>query len=580
MKSVEKSYIKLRTIIVGVIFSLFLGIIGSKAVYLQVYQGSWLSQRAAKQYEGSFRFHGKRGTIYDANHREMAVSTDVTSIAAYPPQISDLRAAENKLAKVLKLDKKILRNKLRSKKSFVWIKRKVTPKIANQLRELKIQGIDFITEHSRFYPNKTLAAQVLGFAGVDSHGLEGLEYHYDKYLRGATGKIKIFKDALGRGFDAQKDIKEDQVYSGNNLILTIDTTVQYITEEALEEAVQNFSAESGMAIVMAPKTGAVLALAHFPRFNPNKFLDYSRDLWRNRAITDPFEPGSTLKIFSAAAAIESGKCTPETTFFCENGEYKIGENIVHDTRPLGWLSLQQIIKYSSNIGAAKLSEKLGPESLYTHLRYFGFGEKTGIDCPGETSGNLLPHKKWSNIDMAAISFGQGISVSAIQLITAACAIANDGILMKPYIVQAVTNPNGRLIKNFGPVRVKRSASIETAGAVRHIMKSVIDEGGTGVNARLEGYTACGKTGTAQKTDESGTYANENYMASFIGFAPAKKPVVAILVVIDEPRLNHYGGVVAAPVFKKIASATLNYMNVPPTTDTDRFTVGLSLEVRG
>lgn len=579
MKPDGKRYIKLRTIIVGIIFSLFFGIIGWKAVDLQVYQGPWLSQQAAGQYEGSFQFHGKRGTIYDTNLREMAVSIDVTSIAAYPPQISNLRTAENALAKVLKIDRKVLRKKLESKKSFVWIKRKTTPKIANRLRELKIKGVDFVPEHSRFYPNKTLAAQILGFTGVDGHGLEGIEYNYDKYLRGATGKIKIFRDALGRGFFAQKDITQDQVYSGNNLILTIDKTIQYMTEDALEKSVLDFSAKSGMAIVMAPKTGAVLALAHFPRFNPNSFLDYRRELWRNRAITDPFEPGSTLKIFSAAAAIESG-ISPNTTFFCENGEYKIGNNVVHDTRPRGWLSLEQIVKYSSNIGAAKLSEKLGPESLSSHLRAFGFGEKTGIDCPGETTGSLSPHKKWSKIDMAAISFGQGISVSAIQLITAACAIANDGILMKPYIVQAITNPNGRLLQSFGPVKLRRVTSVGTAKAVRDIMKTVIDEGGTGINARLEGYSASGKTGTAQKTDESGTYADESYMASFIGFAPSEKPLLAILVVIDEPRSNHYGGVVAAPVFKKIASGTLSYMNVPPTGDTDGFIVGISLEANG
>jgi len=579
MKPDGNRYIKLRTIIVGTIFSLFFGIIGWKAVDLQVYQGPWLSQQAAGQYEGSFQFHGKRGTIYDTNLREMAVSIDVTSIAAYPPQISNLRTAENALAKVLKIDRKVLRKKLESKKSFVWIKRKTTPKIANRLRELKIKGVDFVPEHSRFYPNKTLAAQILGFTGVDGHGLEGIEYNYDKYLRGATGKIKIFRDALGRGFYAQKDITQDQVYSGNNLILTIDRTIQYITEDALEKSVLDFSAKSGMAIVMAPKTGAVLALAHFPRFNPNSFLNYQRELWRNRAITDPFEPGSTLKIFSAAAAIESG-ISPNTIFFCENGEYKIGSNVVHDTRPRGWLSLEQIVKYSSNIGAAKLGEKLGPESLYSHLRALGFGEKTGIDCPGETTGSLSLHKNWSKIDTAAISFGQGISVSAIQLITAACAIANDGILMKPYIVQAITNPNGRLLQSFGPVKLRRVTSVGTARAVRHIMKTVIDEGGTGINARLEGYSASGKTGTAQKTDESGTYADESYLASFIGFAPSEKPLLAILVVIDEPQSNHYGGVVAAPVFKKIATGTLSYMNVPPMGDTDEFIVGVSLEANG
>lgn len=580
MKSIGNTYIKIRAIIIGILFSLFLGIIAAKAVYLQVYRGPWLSQKAAEQYEQSCQFEGKRGNIYDTNLSEMAVSIDVTSIAAYPLQIADAQTASRALATVLASDRKKLWKDLQSKRSFVWVKRKVTPKLADSVKDLKIKGIDFVPEHSRFYPNKTLAAQVLGFAGVDGHGLEGIEFHYDTYLRGAAGRIKVYRDALGRGFDAKKDIAEDQDYSGKNIILTIDKTIQFITENALEEGVLDSRAASGIAIVMAPTTGAILALAHFPRFNPNNFSDYSRELWRNRAFTDPFEPGSTQKIFSAAAAIESGTCTPDTIFFCENGKYKIGSHVVHDTTPQGFLSLEQIVKYSSNIGAVKLGEKLGPESLYLHLRNFGFGEKTGIDCPGETAGSLAYYKQWSKIDMAAISFGQGVSVSAIQLLNSACAIANDGILMKPYIVQAITDQNGRLLKSFGPVRIRRAVSSGTARIVRHIMESVVNEGGTGVNAKIEGYSACGKTGTAQKTDNNIRYSDKKYLSSFIGFAPAEKPALAILVIIDEPQKNYYGGIVAAPVFKKIAGETLNYMNIPPTSDADGFTASLSHRANG
>jgi cell division protein FtsI (penicillin-binding protein 3) len=318
-----------------------------------------------------------------------------------------------------------------------------------------------------------------------------------------------------------------------------------------------------MAIVMAPQTGAILAMAHYPFFNPNIFGDFHRSLWRNRSITDPFEPGSTLKIFSAAAALESGASSPNSIYYCENGAYKVGKNIVHDTHPYGWLSLQQIIQHSSNIGAVKISEATGPERLFKTLREFGFGEKTGIDCPGETTGSLAPHRQWSPIDTSTIAFGQGISVSALQLVSAAAAIANNGILMKPYVVQAITAPNGKFIQKFGPQKIRRVVSQATAWILTQIMRTVTAEGGTGVHAALEGYSVCGKTGTAQKIDENGEYAEDKFIASFLGFAPMENPQVVVLVVIDEPVKQHYGGIVAAPAFKTITQRALNYLNISP-----------------
>jgi cell division protein FtsI (penicillin-binding protein 3) len=271
-----------------------------------------------------------------------------------------------------------------------------------------------------------------------------------------------------------------------------------------------------------------------------------------------------MKIFLASAAIESGFCNPNTIFFCEGGRYRIGRNFINDTHAHGWLSLQQIVKFSSNIGTVKIAERIGKDNIYSTLRNFGFGEKTGIDCPGETSGTLSPQSRWTKIDTGAISFGQGLSVSAIQLITAVSSIANNGILMKPYVVQAITDQNGRLIENFQPQKVRTVISPETARTIKRIMQTVITEGGTGVNAALEGYTACGKTGTAQKIDKTGRYARGKYVASFVGFAPAENPAVAILVIVDEPKEEHYGGTVAAPAFRKIATDTLNYLNIPPS----------------
>ncbi len=572
MKTTEKKRIRLRIFFIGFIFSIFFVIIGAKAVYLQVLCGPWLSQKAAGQYEKSFIFQGKRGTIYDTNRREMAVSIDVTSIAAYPSRIKDPQAVAKSLAQALKIDAPKLSRKLASKSSFVWIKRYVTPKDLKAVKNFGFYGMDYIPEHSRYYPNKTLAAHLLGFSGTDSRGLEGIEFYYNSYLQGDSCKVTVLKDALGRGFDSEKKIVAD--HEGNDLILTIDRTVQYIAENALKEAVVKYSAKYGSVIVMNPATGAVLAMAQYPFFNPNLFGLSGREVWRNRAITDQFEPGSTMKIFNAAAAIESGVCTKNTIFFCENGSYRIGKNIVHDIKSHGWLSLQQIVKYSSNIGAVKVGELTGSRSLYNALIQFGFGEKAGIDFPGETAGSLMPYYRWSKIDAGAISFGQGISVSAIQLLTATCAIANDGVLMKPHIVRAITDHNGCPVKILRPQKIRRAVSARTAGIVKKMMMSVISEGGTGVNAALKGYTVCGKTGTAQKINEQGIYSKGKYISSFIGFAPAEKPEVAILVIIDEPREKHYGGTVAAPAFRKIAYETLNYMNISPVKGTDRLTASL------
>jgi cell division protein FtsI (penicillin-binding protein 3) len=569
--------IKFRVIIVGIAFTLFFAIIGAKAMYLQIFCRSWLSEKAASQYEVSLKSSGKRGTIYDRNLREMAVSIDVTSIAAHPPQIKNPKATAKSLAKALKINRNVLAKRLASEKKFVWIKRKVTPKEAETVRNLNIEGLDFLREHKRFYPNKTLASQLIGFTDIDDHGLEGIEFYYNDDLKGDVSRYTVLRDAHGRGFEAENITGSDSI--GKNLVLTIDSNIQYIVEKTLAETVTKFSAKSGMAVVMATGTGAVLALAHFPFLNPNALNEFDQKLWRNRVITDPFEPGSTMKIFSAAAAIESGSSSSKSIFYCENGAYQVGRHVVHDTHEYGWLSLQQIIKYSSNIGAIKFSTKTGSESLFRTLRNFGFGTKSGIDCPGETAGSLASFKKWTKIDAGTISFGQGISVSALQLVAATSAIANKGIYMKPYVVQAITDRNGRLIKSFGPSKGRRVISEKTAKTLTRIMQTVTTEGGTGVNAALEGYSVSGKTGTAQKIGKNGTYARGQYISSFVGFVPSEHPKIAILVVIDEPKRQHYGGVIAAPGFRNIAQKTLAYMNISPKSKTDGLIVSLGSKTK-
>jgi cell division protein FtsI (penicillin-binding protein 3) len=552
-------------------------VLGVRAGYLQLYRNAWLMDIAQDQYTEELVIRAKRGTIYDAHHQAMAVSVETTSIAAYPHAVKD-NAAAGKLARVLKMKPQTVRRKLSSRQSFVWLKRQASPKQVAAIKKLEIDGIEFLPEHSRFYPNTTLGAQVLGFTGIDGHGLEGLEFFYDRELKGTEERVTVHRDALGRGFDA--DQLAGMHRAGNNLVLTLDRHVQYIAEQALAKAVTQHRAQSGMAIVMVPETGALLALAHYPFFNPNAFGQYHRDAWRNRAITDPYEPGSTMKIFSAAAALESGISTAGSIYYCENGTYPIGAHTIHDTKSYGWLSLQQIVKYSSNIGVVKVIEKVGPEILYNHLQAFGFGNRTKIDCPGESAGTLSHFKRWTAVDIGAIAFGQGVSVTGLQLIAAVSALANDGMMMRPHIVQAVTDQNGRLLRTIEPTVRGQVVSAKTAQTVRRIMRTVITEGGTGTMADLEGYAVCGKTGTAQKIDANGKYARDKYVASFVGFAPTKRPALAVLVVIDEPQGTFYGGLVAAPVFKEIVEQTLGYLNIAPAGGRQKLRVFRDIDGNG
>jgi cell division protein FtsI (penicillin-binding protein 3) len=574
----QAKYIRLRILLVGLVFTAGFAAIGGKALWIQVYRGPWLSQQASDQVVNSQKAVGKRGTIFDRRGREMAVSVDATSVAVRPAKVKDAAAAAASLSRVLQMKPAEVKAKLASRKPFVWIKRQATPKETEAIEQLRLPGVEFVTETNRFYPNRSLAAQVIGFTGMDGKGMEGVEYFYDTHLRGTDSSVKVLRDALGNGFQAESGAEGGA--SGNNLILTLDQAVQHVSETALAEAVEAHKARSGLAIVMEPRTGAILAMAQAPTFNPNAYDDYKKALWRNRAITDPFEPGSTLKVFGAAAALEFGNLSPKTTFNCENGAYRIGKNTVHDVHRYGVLTLSDIIKFSSNIGAIKIGEKIGSEKLHQALRLFGFGQKTGIDSPAETTGLLMPPKKWTPIDAAAIAFGHGISASAVQLISALSAIANDGVLMKPRLVQAITDKQGQVLQQFPPEEIRRVVSRETAQTLKEILQTVVLPGGTGVNAALQGYTVGGKTGTARKLDENGRYADDRHVASFIGFAPADKPQIAVLIVIDEPRGQMYGGAVAAPVFRKIAQSTLNYLNVPPQRPGEKLRVQWGSEEKG
>ncbi len=577
MNAAERKYFRIRVALVGLFFGFFLAVICGKAAHLQIYRGPWLSDMAADQYEASVKSSGKRGTIYDRKMSELAVSIPVTSIAAYPRRIKNPAAVAASLDKPLKMNRRSLKKSLQSKKSFVWIKRQATPREVEQIRKLNIEGIGFVPEYNRFYPQKTLAAQVIGFTGVDGEGLEGVEHYYNRYLKGTASERTFLRDAFGHRIVS--DDKEAPDFSGHNLILTIDQSIQFIAEKTLKDTVEEYEANGGIVIVMAPKTGAILAMAQYPNFNPNAYRKFKTEHWRNRAITDSIEPGSTMKIFSATAAIDAVGLSPNTIFFCENGSYRIGRKIIRDIKAHGWLSLQQIIKYSSNIGVIKLSEDVGAERLYKTLTQFGFGSKTGFDAPGETSGSLSNYRKWRRMDTSAIAFGYGVAVSPLQLVTAVSAIANKGVLVQPYLVSQITDQDNQIIDSIASREMRRVISEDSAQTVRNILRTVVSEGGTGARAALDGYSVCGKTGTAKKLAADGTYSSKDYIASFIGFTPSEDPAIVVLVIIDEPRKEYYGGIVAAPAFRRIAQETLNYLNIHPDSLGDHLAVNRQSEGR-
>jgi cell division protein FtsI (penicillin-binding protein 3) len=550
---------KRRMRCIALIFGLCFVIIFFRALYIQIYKQDWLSQEASKQYIKYHKAPAKRGIIYDCQKHEMAVTIDSHSVFAHPTQIQNKTAAAQKIAQILQLSKKKLYQLLSSDRQFVWIKRLINPGQAEKIKKTDIPGVHVISEPGRAYPNKTLASQVIGFTGIDGNGLEGLEYYYNSTLAGKQFVTKTKRDAYGRGFMPINGT--DYQNEGKHIVLTIDQKIQYFCETILEQTVSEYQAKGAYAIVMNPSTGEVLSIAHFPTFNPNVFNLYKPSRWRNRAVTDTFEPGSTMKVFIAASALESGLYDSNSIFFCENGAYNIGRNTIHDSHPYDWLSLQQIIKHSSNIGVVKLGEKLGAKYLYKMLKLFGFGSKTDIDCPAEATGSLMKYHMWTPLDQGAICFGHGISVSGIQLLTAVSVIANGGILVKPYLVKEVLSADGNIIHAQEKHEVRRVISRQTARETRRIMATVVTPKGTGFKAALDNDQVCGKTGTSRKLKSDGTYARELYIASFLGFVPEIQPKIAILVVVDEPAKGYYGGQVAAPAFKKIAYKTLQYLSI-------------------
>lgn len=562
MKDIGKRSSDSRLIFLLLLFSLLFLIVFFRAFQLQVLKSSQLANFAERQYQRIVPLIPKRGIIYDRRREEMALSMEVDSVFAQPKKIKNIEDVVLKISRILGQKQSDLRQKLREEKPFVWIQRWITPAQRLAIENLKLEGIHFLKEAKRVYPQGEIGAHVIGMAGLDSRGLEGVELGYDEFIRGEPGFMLIPKDALGRAIILQNpNFRKSE--EGCELILTIDKNIQYIAEKELKKAVKACGAKGGMVVVMDPTTGEILAMASYPSFNPNHFQSYQPGYFKNRVIADAFEPGSTFKAFLLAALLEEGLASPREVIFCENGSFQVGGRIIHDVHRYGWLSVADIIKVSSNIGASKLGKKLGKEKFYRYLREFGFGQKTGIDLPGEVAGSLPHFSTWSEVGLANISFGQGISLTALQLTVAMGAIANKGVMMRPYIGKVIQQKEGEIIKENKPKVVRRIISQETAHSVTTILKTVTQEGGTGKAAYVPGYEIAGKTGTAQKALLSGRGYSEKRIGSFVGFAPADNPRLVISVIIDEPQGISYGGVVAAPAFKAIAEQVLPYLGLYP-----------------
>ena len=551
-----------RLAVVAVLGAVWVLLIAARLYHLQVVRYEHYTNKAERQQQRVVTLDPPRGTIYDAHGRELAVSVQVDSAYAVPPEIADPAAAARAIARVVPgLDAQKLARHLAADREFVWVARKLDPPVAEKLRGLDLKGLYFLPESKRYYPMGDLAAQVLGYVGTDNHGLAGLELLYDAEVAGKPGIRTVLRDAR-RGTVISPELASAEAVPGHDLYLTLDAAVQHVVERELAQAVEARGAKRGSAIFLDPATGGVLAMANYPSFDPNEFARYEPGRWRNRTFTDVYEPGSTFKIVTAAAALESGVVHSEDEFDCEMGGITLLGIRIRDHKPFGRLTFAQVIAKSSNVGVIKAALLVGNERFYRTIRGFGFGRPTGIDLPGESGGILHPLESWGPLAKAYIAFGQGISVTALQLATAAGAVANQGTLLKPHVVAAVSRGEARVPKYTRPPVVGQPISPATARELTRLLEGVVTAG-TGRSAVVAGYRVAGKTGTAQ-IPVPGGYLRNGYLPSFVGFAPADRPTLVGVVAIAEPRgFEYHGGQVAAPVFGAIARQVLLYGGVHP-----------------
>jgi cell division protein FtsI (penicillin-binding protein 3) len=542
-------------------FTIVLG----RAFYLHLSTNSELKWIADKQYNARIPLSKRRGRIFDRNGAELAVSLPVPSIYVDPVKIENAPKVAKELSKVLNLREKDILAKLKTPRRFVWIKRRISYDTLKKVVALNLPGVDYIEESKRFYPNGELASQVLGAVGYDSQSLGGIEMKFDDVLISKKELTSHKRDARGKlysepvGFGDQSDVGE--VY------LTIDKRIQFFTENALRRVTEEFNAKSGVAVVIDPDNGDILAMANSAHFDPNRYSKYAVENWRNRTVSDAFEPGSTFKVLVVASALEDGIVNAESVFDCERGAYRIGNNVLKDHHPYGDLSVQDIIKYSSNIGAMKIGFELGKKNLYNTLKKFGIGVSTGVPFPGEVKGILRDYNTWQKVEHATVAFGQGLTATPLQMTAAFSAAVNGGNYFKPRLVTRTVDRSGKVSVKTSEVAT-HPIKKEISETMRYMLRRVVEEGGTGVNANSEAFAIGGKTGTAQKVVPGGKgYSKNKYFASFIGFAPVDDPKVVVFVGLDEPKRAHYGGTVAAPAVKEIIERSLNYMGVPSAKST-------------
>ncbi|HEY8926955.1 MAG TPA: penicillin-binding protein 2, partial [Polyangia bacterium] len=556
---------KIRVSVFGVGFAVLFTLVARRAYRLQVGgESARLRGLAEEQYLREVELPPRRGRILDREGGELASTADVDSVFCNPRQLPDPQAAARSLAKVLGLDAKEMKElsaRLGQRRFFAWVKRKVTPEEADAVRALELPGVGFTREPRRFYPNRTLAATVMGHAGLDGRGQEGVELALDRHLRGQNSSLQGVRDALGRELFLD-GMGESADGAGSDVTLTIDRYLTFVTEQAIADAQARHHAKAVVAIVMDPRNGEVLAMASTPSYNPNDPSTAVERAARNRAITDAFEPGSTMKTFTIAAALDARAVRPTDQFDCMMGRMTVGKYTIHDTHPHGALTVAEIFKFSSNIGATKVARRLGRERFADALGRFGFGRPTGIGLPGERAGLLRPVEKWGDIGFANVSFGQGLTVTPLQVVAAMSAIAAGGVYHPPRIITRVVRRDGseEPLPERPAVRV---ISERAAAEMTTIMEGVTQVGGTARAAAVDGYVVAGKTGTAQKVS-GGHYDSSKWVSSFIGFVPSEAPRVAIAVMVDEPQGAHLGGAVAAPIFKEIAEQALRYLHVPPS----------------
>jgi cell division protein FtsI/penicillin-binding protein 2 len=521
-----------------------------------------LNERARMQQLKGEDVRVRRGMIFDRHGREMAVNLEMESLYCDPTEIVSPEKSARALSGITGKPTKAILTRFTSEGRFVRVDRKIEPEVAKRIRETRIKGISFLPDAKRVYPKGPLASHILGFVDIDNKGIEGIELKYNKYLNTSGGKIMFTRDASGKTLSQGVDMES----WGNNIVLTIDEGLQYMVEAELDKAMEKWRANAAAVIMMDPFTGEILALANRPSFNPNAVSGNRQGERRNRAITDCYEPGSTFKIIVGTAALEEGVVSLDMPFDCSRGVIEVGKRLVHDAHKHGVLSFKEVIQKSSNVGSIMVGMKLGKERIYQYAKAFGFGEKTGVDLPGEVSGWIRPPEKWSGTSIGSIPIGQEVAVTPLQVLRAYSAIANGGFLVTPHLVSRIITPEGQSVweaKHAAETDGKRVLSQKTAETFKDILKTVTEDGGTAKSASVSGNYVAGKTGTAQIIDpHTKRYSKEKFVSSFVGFVPADNPRIAMIVVIYEPRGQIYGGVVAAPVFKQIAENALSYMEVP------------------